>query len=323
MKKILEVKNLSTYFYLENKIGKAVNDITFDLYETEILGIVGESGSGKSVTSLSILRLIPDPPGKIVSGEVIFKEKDLLKIPISELRKIRGNEISMIFQEPVAALNPVFTVGEQVAESLIVHHKISKKEAIKEVVAMFKKTGISDAENKVKAYPHELSGGMCQRVMIAMALICNPSILIADEPTTALDVTIQAQILDLMRDIKVINNESSIILITHDLAVVAETCNRVIVMYGGMIQEEANVIDLFKKPRHPYTKGLLESIPSLHTETKRLNAIPGNVPDIMNFPKGCPFNPRCKLKQDICVETIPPLKEIDKNHKVRCHFIVD
>jgi oligopeptide/dipeptide ABC transporter ATP-binding protein len=321
MKKILEIKNLSTYFFIEKNIGKAVNDVTYTLYEKEILGIVGESGSGKSVGALSILRLIPDPPGKIVSGQILFKAKDLLKTNLNDLRKIRGNEISMIFQEPSSALNPVFTVGDQVAESLIIHYGLSKKDAIHKTVDMFKKTGIPDAENKIKSYPHELSGGMCQRIMIAMALICNPSILIADEPTTALDVTIQAQILDLMLEIKNFREDSAIILITHDLAVVAETCSRVIVMYCGRVQEEASVEELFHNPKHPYTIALLESIPSLQSKKKRLNAIPGNVPDIMNFPMGCPFHPRCSKKKEICEKIVPEIVNISASHKVRCHFV--
>ena len=268
-KKLLEVKDLKTHFFIEKEVAKAVNGVSFDLFEGETLGIVGESGSGKSVTSLSILRLIPDPPGKIVSGEINFRGRDLLKLSWEDVRKVRGNEISMIFQEPMTSLNPVFTIGMQIMEPILLHQDITKEEAKQKAVEMMKLVGIPSAEARFDDYPHQFSGGMRQRVMIAMALACNPYLLIADEPTTALDVTIQAQILDLMMDIRKKKPESAMMLITHDLAVVAEMCTRVIVMYCGRIQEVADTVTLFKEPLHPYTVGLMESIPSLDTKKRK------------------------------------------------------
>jgi len=318
-KYLLEIKELRTYFNVEGGIAKAVDDVSLNIKEGEILGLVGESGSGKSVTSLSIMRLIPNPPGFIKSGKLIFKGKNLLDYSWPDIRKIRGNEISMIFQEPMTSLNPVFTIGRQVMEPIILHQNKTKEEAFDVAVEMLELVGVPDAKRRMSSYPHQFSGGMRQRVMIAMALACNPDLLIADEPTTALDVTIQAQILDLMIEMKNRRPESAILLITHDLAVVAETCDRVAVMYCGKIQEVADVVTLFKEPMHPYTIGLINSIPSLES-AKRLNAIPGNVPNIMHLPKGCSFCTRCSKKMDICEKKIPELIEVKPGHKVRCHL---
>jgi oligopeptide/dipeptide ABC transporter ATP-binding protein len=319
-KELLKVRNLKTHFMIEKQKAKAVDGLDFDVFEGEFFGIVGESGSGKSVTALSILRLIPDPPGKISNGEIFFRNKDLLSLPWEEMRKIRGNEIAMIFQEPMTSLNPVFTIGVQIMEPLIIHRDMNKKAARTESIKMLKKVGIPSPELRVDDYPHQFSGGMRQRAMIAIALSCNPSLLIADEPTTALDVTVQAQILELMTEIKNKRKESAIILITHDLAVIAETCDRVMVMYCGKIQEIAGTINLFENPLHPYTVGLMDSIPSLTKKKKRLNAIQGNVPGILNFPRGCPFHPRCKYRMPVCEKVVPELLEIEKNHHVRCHL---
>ena len=319
-KELLKVENLKTNFMIEEQKAKAVDGLDFNVFEGEFFGIVGESGSGKSVTALSILRLIPDPPGKISDGRIFFRDKDLLGFSWEDMRKIRGNEISMIFQEPMTSLNPVFTIGVQIMEPLMIHKNMDKKEARKESIQMLKKVGIPSPERRVDDYPHQFSGGMRQRAMIAIALSCNPNLLIADEPTTALDVTVQAQILELMNEIKNKREESAIILITHDLAVIAETCDRVMVMYCGKIQEVAGTIKLFENPLHPYTKGLMDSIPTLTKKKKRLNAIPGNVPGILNFPPGCPFHPRCKHKMPVCEKVVPELLEIEKNHLVRCHL---
>ncbi|MCK9225601.1 MAG: ABC transporter ATP-binding protein [Candidatus Muirbacterium halophilum] len=319
-KKLLEVKDLKTHFFIEKEVAKAVNGVSFDIFEGETLGIVGESGSGKSVTALSILRLIPDPPGKIVCGEINFRGRDLLKLSWGDVRKVRGNEISMIFQEPMTSLNPVFTIGSQIMEPILLHQKISHEEAKAKAVEMMELVGIPSSVERFDDFPHQFSGGMRQRVMIAMALACNPNLLIADEPTTALDVTIQAQILDLMADIRKKKPESAMMLITHDLAVVAEICSRVIVMYCGRIQEVADTVTLFKEPLHPYTVGLMESIPSLDTKKDRLYTIPGNVPSIMNLPQGCSFCTRCSKKMDICEKVLPDLVEIKPGHQVRCHL---
>ncbi len=321
---LLQVNDLKTYFNIEGTWAKAVDGVTFTIYKGEVLGIVGESGSGKSVTALSLMKLIPDPPGRIMGGEILFKGTDIVKLSYEEMYRIRGKEIAMIFQEPMTSLNPVFRVGMQIAEVIQTHDKISAKEARERAIDMLRAVGIPDPEKRIDDYPHQFSGGMRQRVMIAIALACNPSLLIADEPTTALDVTIQAQIIDLMLELKTKRKEAAIVLITHDLAVVAETCNRVIVMYGGKIQEVASVTDLFETPLHPYTKGLLASIPRpLKDKSKheRLAAIPGNVPSIMNLPIGCKFCTRCASKQDVCETTEPPLIEITANHFVRCHFV--
>jgi peptide/nickel transport system ATP-binding protein len=319
-KELLKVENLKTHFMIENKKAQALDGLDFNVFEGEFFGIVGESGSGKSVTALSILRLIPDPPGKISNGKIFFRDKDLLDLSWEDMRKIRGNEIAMVFQEPMTSLNPVFTVGVQIMEPLMIHRNMDKKEAREETIRMLEKVGIPSPEMRVDDYPHQFSGGMRQRAMIAIALSCDPSLLIADEPTTALDVTVQAQILELMSEIKNKREDSAIVLITHDLAVIAETCDRVMVMYCGKIQEIARTINLFENPLHPYTKGLMYSIPTLTTKKKRLNAIPGNVPGILNFPPGCPFHPRCKHKMPICEKKVPELLEVEKNHFVRCHL---
>jgi oligopeptide/dipeptide ABC transporter ATP-binding protein len=296
--------------------------VSFDVYRDEVVGIVGESGSGKSVTALSIMRLIPNPPGEIINGSITFDGKDVLKLPLPEMRKLRGNDIGMIFQEPMTSLNPVFTVGYQVMEPILWHQQVDKKEAFERAVAVLDLVGIPDARKRMDDYPHQFSGGMRQRVMIAMALSCNPALLIADEPTTALDVTIQAQILELMLDLKAKRKGSSIILITHDLAVVAETCQRVIVMYGGKIQEVGSTRQIFNNPLHPYTQGLLESIPHPMKGDRlpRLKAIEGTVPNIMEMPKACKFNTRCEYAMDICFHMEPGLAEIEPGHFVRCHL---
>jgi len=319
-KELLKVENLKTHFMIEGKKAQAVDGIDLKVFEGEFFGIVGESGSGKSVTALSILRLIPDPPGKISNGKIFFRNRDLLNLSWEDMRKIRGNEISMIFQEPMTSLNPLFTIGFQIMEPLMVHRNMDKKEAKAASIEMLRKVGISSPELRVDDYPHQFSGGMRQRVMIAIALSCDPSLLIADEPTTALDVTVQAQILELMTEIKNKRKDSAIILITHDLAVIAETCDRVMVMYCGKIQEVASTINLFENPLHPYTKGLMASIPSLTRKKKRLNVIKGNVPGILSFPPGCPFHPRCEYRMPICEEAVPELLKIEKGHFVRCHL---
>lgn len=315
--KLLEVRNLKTYFYTEDGVVQALDGVDFEVYKGETLGIVGESGCGKSVTSMSVLRLIPNPPGKIVEGDITFDDKKILDLSETDMRKIRGNDISMIFQEPMTSLNPVFSVGNQLGEVLRLHKGLDKKEARVECIKILKTVGIPNAEKIVDEYPHALSGGMRQRVMIAMALSCNPKLLIADEPTTALDVTIQAQILELMKKLQK-DFGTSIMFITHDLGVIAEVADRVIVMYLGLVVEEANVYDLFEDPKHPYTLGLMKSKPDLDTEDDRLYAIPGVVPNPLYRPKGCPFYDRCNKKVDICKEDLPQLKEIEKGRKVRC-----
>jgi len=317
---LLRVRDLHTLFHVEDRQAHAVQGVSFDVHPGEVLGIVGESGSGKSVTALSIMRLVPDPPGKIAGGEVWFGGRDLLEIDHAEMRKVRGKEIAMIFQEPMTSLNPVFTVGMQVAEALRFHTGIDKKAARQRAAEVLREVGIPDPDKRLDDYPHQFSGGMRQRVMIAMALICEPALLIADEPTTALDVTIQAQILDLMLEVKSRRESSSIVLITHDLAVVAETCDRVIVMYGGKIQESAPVVELFENPLHPYTRGLLGSIPDPATRGQPLQAIPGNVPGIFDFPAGCRFRTRCELAEERCASEEPELRELAPGHLVRCHL---
>ena len=320
-KKLIEVKNLKTYFYTEAGTVKAVNDVSFDIHEGEVLGIVGESGSGKSVTSLSINRLIPNPPGEIVSGEVLYKDKNLLELSYDEMRNIRGRDIAMIFQEPMTSLNPVLKIGVQMNEVLIKHENLSEDEATERSIDMLKAVGIPEPEQRINEYPHQFSGGMRQRVMIAMALQCNPSLLIADEPTTALDVTIQAQILDLMMELKDKRKEAAILLITHDLAVVAETCDRIIVMYGGEIQEIAPVDELFKNPLHPYTKALMQSIPHLETKTERLYALRGMVPSFIDMGDECKFCNRFDPDDCACKGTKLSynLFEASPNHFVRCN----
>lgn len=317
MEYLLEVKNLRTHFFTEDGVVPAVDGVDFELKAGETLGIVGESGCGKSVTSISVLGLVPSPPGKIIDGEIIFEGQDLLKLKESEMQKIRGNDIAMIFQEPMTSLNPVFTIGKQISEAIMLHQNVNKKEARDRCIEMLKLVGIPRAEASVDEYPHQFSGGMRQRAMIAMALSCNPKLLIADEPTTALDVTIQAQIIELMRDIKKDLN-TAIMLITHDLGVVAEMADHVIVMYAGRVVEEADVEDLFKSPKHPYTRGLMRSKPSLDDNSKRLEVIAGSVPNPLAMPKGCAFNPRCPKVMDICREKMPNLINVEDNRKVRC-----
>ena len=319
--KLVEIKNLKTYFHTEAGTAKAVNDVSFDIYKGEVLGIVGESGSGKSVTSLSINRLIPNPPGEIVSGQILYKGMNLLSLSYDEMKDIRGKEIAMIFQDPMTSLNPVLKIGKQMNEVLIKHENLTKEEATLRSIEMLKSVGIPDPENRIDEYPHQFSGGMRQRVMIAMALQCNPSLLIADEPTTALDVTIQAQILDLMMDLKDKRSDAAILLITHDLAVVAETCDRVIVMYGGEIQEIAPINELFGNPLHPYTKALMESMPSFKSKSKRLKALKGMVPSIINMGDGCKFCSRFKSDECPCKGTKinQSLIKVTDDHYVRCH----
>lgn len=352
MKKLVEVKNLRTYFFVEatdkqleahteymkeeylkkfytedKKLkgkfpAKAVDDVSFDIHEGEVLAIVGESGSGKSVTAYSLTRLVPDPPGKIVAGEVLYKGVDMLKLSYEEMKKYRGYEIAMIFQEPMTSLNPVMKIGEQITEVILTHEKIGKHEADRKAIEMLEAVGIPDAEKRMKDYPHQFSGGMRQRVMIAMALACNPSLLIADEPTTALDVTIQAQILELMIKIKKQREDSAILLITHNLGIVAEISDRVIVMYGGKIQEIGDIFGIFNDPKHPYTKGLLQSLPDPYKDThEELKAIPGIIPHILELPKGCKFCTRCTEVMDYCREVEPELLEISPGRSVRCHLI--
>ena len=319
-KPLLEVKGLKTYFYTEDGVVRAVDGVDFEVYPGEVLGLVGESGCGKSVTSLSIMRLI-SKPGRVDAGEILLDGENLLEFPEEEMIKVRGNRISMIFQQPQTALNPVFKVGDQLAEVLDIHQDLGKKAGWERAISLLKMVGVPDPERRVEAYPHELSGGMAQRVMIAMALACVPELLIADEPTTALDVTIQAQILDLMRDMRKEMN-TSVILITHDLGVVAEMAERVAVMYAGEIVEQTDVNTLFDEPLHPYTQGLIGSIPVLGEIKEQLDVIPGSVPNLVNLPPGCRFAPRCqaRMKHDltICTEQKPELDEVKMGHKVRC-----
>ncbi len=316
MKNILEVKNLCTSFFTEEGEVKAVNGVSFSVPSGRTLGIVGESGSGKSITSLSILRLIQSP-GKIKSGEILFDGKDLLQLSEKDMRKIRGNEISMIFQEPMTSLNPVFTIGEQISEVYQIHRNLSKREAKEKSIEMLKLVGIPSPEKRIDQYPHELSGGMRQRVMIAMALACNPKLLIADEPTTALDVTIQAQILRLIKELQE-KLHMSVIFITHDLGVVAETCDYVAVMYCGKVVEFADVKTLFKNPQHPYTVGLLNSLPRHDIDQEELIAIKGNVPSPFEMPNGCAFAPRCPHASAICHTKEPELVAHLENNEIRC-----
>ena len=316
--KLLEVDNLRTEFFSSKKSSvTAVDKISFDLYKGEILGLVGESGCGKSVTALSVMRLLKDTPGKTTFGRVVFNGKDLVSLPESELRKIRGGDMSMIFQEPMSALNPSMRIDRQMIETIRLHTDMNKQQAREHARQMLAKVGIPDPEATLKSYAYQLSGGMSQRVMIAMALSCNPKLLIADEPTTALDVTIQAQILDLMSKLQK-EDGSSIIMITHDLGVVAEMCTRVIVMYAGKIVEEAPVEKLFASPSHPYTQGLIASVPKLGSGVKVLPSIPGSVPDLASMPKGCRFAPRCKYATDKCREQQPELLEVSEGQKCRC-----
>ena len=313
---LLEVKNLSTEFKLKRGIVKAVDDISFSIDKGEILAVVGESGSGKSVTSLSIMGLLQNP-GRIAGGEILFKSQDLTKLSSKELQRIRGNKISMIFQEPMTSLNPVMRIKDQIMESIMTHMKVSKKEALERTIEMLDTVGIPSAAQRANEYPHQMSGGMRQRVMTAMALACEPELLIADEPTTALDVTIQAQILELLYRLRE-KFRMAVLLITHDLGVVSEAADRVIVMYCGKIVEEADVRSLFDNPLHPYTKGLLRSIPQIDDESEeRLYMIKGMVPNPLNMPSGCPFSDRCEQSMERCTQAMPELQEIE-GHKVRC-----
>ena len=314
---LVKIKNLRTYFHTEDGLVKAVDGVSFKIKKGETIGIVGESGCGKSITAMSIMGLIQGPSGKIEEGEIIFEGNDLIKYSEDELREVRGNDISVIFQEPMTALNPVYTAGEQIAEAIRLHQGMNKIDAKARAIEMLKLVGIPRADEIADAYPHELSGGMRQRVMIAMAISCEPKLLIADEPTTALDVTIQAQILDLMRDLKNKLN-SSIMLITHDLGVVAEMCEYVVVMYAGKIVEEGSVIEIFKNTKHPYTVGLLNSKPMINEIKEELYQIPGQVPNPLKMPKGCYFHPRCDKAIDKCKTNQPLLMEIEKGHKCAC-----
>ncbi len=316
---ILDVKNLVVEFDTEEGIVKALNGVSFSLKKGEILGIVGETGCGKSVTVYTVLKLLPMPPARIVSGEVIYKGRDLLKLSEEELRKIRGKEIAMIFQEPMTSLNPVFTVGKQLMDVILLHRKVSKEEAREIALKALEDVRMQDPELIMKKYPHELSGGMRQRVMIAMALSCNPEILIADEPTTALDVTIQAQILGIIKEMQS-KHGMSVIFITHDLGVVAQLCNRVVVMYAGTVVEMASIDTIFKNPVHPYTRGLLESIPKMDKKQEKLRSIPGMVPNLVSPPPGCRYHPRCeRFLKGLCDKEAPKLLEVEKDHFVACH----
>jgi len=320
---LLEVRGLKTRFSLEEGPVLAVDDVSFSLPPGGTLGVVGESGCGKSVTALSIMRLVPDPPGRVVAGEIRFKGRDLLALPEQEMRRIRGNQISMVFQEPMTSLNPVYTVGEQIGEAVRLHQRLDRKQARARAVEMLRQVGIPAPEQRVDAYPHQLSGGMRQRVMIAMALACNPELVIADEPTTALDVTIQAQILDLLKRLQA-ERGMAVMLITHDLGVVAESCDAVVVMYAGRVVEQAPVRALFRQPAHPYTAGLLRSIPSFQdvqggAAGARLKTIPGMVPSLRSLPVGCRFRDRCERALEVCAKVDPPLELKRDGQSAACH----
>lgn len=314
---LLDVKNLKTVLSTDAGTIKAVDGINLRVRKGEITGLAGESGCGKSMTAYSILRLVPNPPGKIIGGEIIFRGKNLLEMTETEMRKIRGNEISMIFQDPLTSLNPVFTVGDQIAEAIKLHQEIERREVRKKVIEMMRLVRISEPEIRANEYPHQFSGGMRQRIMIAMALSCNPSLLIADEPTTALDVTIQAQILNLINEL-VSEFNTSVMLITHDLGVIAEVCDSVYIMYAGKIAEYASVKEIFFNPKHPYTKKLMDSIPKLNEQKDELAVIGGLVPSLINPPTGCRFHPRCEEVKKICREEEPSFIEIDQNHFAAC-----
>ena len=320
-KPLIEIRDLHTQFFTDEGLARAVDGVSYTVGRGETLGVVGESGCGKSVTALSILRLIPDPPGKIVDGQILFEDKNLLDLPPAAMRRIRGNDISMIFQEPMTSLNPVFTIGNQIAEAVRLHQGMNRKEAMGKAVEMLDIVGIPVPEHRVHEYPHQLSGGMRQRAMIAMALSCNPRVLIADEPTTALDVTIEAQILDLMRGLQ---DElgTAIIMITHDLGVIAEMARKVVVMYAGKVVEQAQVGELFAEPNHPYTQGLLRSLPRADKDATggkhRLQEIPGIVPSLLNLPPGCKFASRCPKVMAVCEEEEPPLEQVAPDHYSAC-----
>lgn len=318
MNTLLEIKDLTTYFYTDAGVVKAVDGISFDVEPGETLALVGESGCGKSVTALSILRLIPDPPGKITNGEIIYGDTDLLLLKDDEMRAIRGKEISIIFQEPMTSLNPVLTIERQLTEGMMLHLGMTKKTARVRAIELLKTVGMPDPENRLKQYPHQFSGGMRQRVMIAIALSCNPRIIIADEPTTALDVTIQAQILDMIKDLTH-QMGISLILITHNLGIVARYADRINIMYSGKIVEQGVASELYKDPRHPYTVGLLKSVPRLdQPKTKKLSPIKGQPPDLINLPHGCYFEPRCPNAIEDCSANFPPFLTINQGHKSAC-----
>ncbi|MDY0093604.1 MAG: ABC transporter ATP-binding protein [Candidatus Vecturithrix sp.] len=318
---LLELHDVHTYFYTFDGVAKAVDGVSFYLDRGEVLGIVGESGCGKSVTAQSIMKLIPQPPRKIVQGEILFDGQNLVNFSLQQMRRIRGNRIAMIFQEPMTSLNPVYTIGDQIAEMIALHQKVGKRESWNRAIEMLKKVQIPVPEKRISEYPHQLSGGMRQRAMIAMAMSCNPEILIADEPTTALDVTVQAQILELMLQLRE-DFEAAIMMITHDLGVIAEMASRVVVMYAGNVVEHAHTIPLFQEPKHPYTEGLLQSIPQLGDRSERgrarLDEIKGTVPSLYNLPAGCRFAPRCKYRMAICEQQMPELHNLGNDHHVRC-----
>ena len=318
MANLLEVKDLATHFFTQDGVVKAVDGISYTLAEGEVLGVVGESGCGKSVHALSIMRLVANPPGRIVAGEILFEGENLLNMDDSEMRHIRGNRIAMVFQEPMTSLNPVLTIGRQLTETLELHQKMARREARTRAAELLQTVGIPDSESRLSDYPHQFSGGMRQRVMIAMALSCNPRLIIADEPTTALDVTIQAQILELMRDLAV-EFGTAMVIITHNLGVVARYAHRVVVMYAGKIVETGTAHDIYRNPRHPYTIALLNSVPRLDaTERVRLDAIEGLPPDLVDLPQGCSFAPRCKYAYERCTQETPVLLETDTNHTSAC-----
>ena len=320
---LLEITGLKTYFFTEEGVVKAIESVDLVVYKSETLGLVGESGSGKSVTALSILGIVPDPPGKILSGRVVFHGQDLRKLSDADMRKIRGNQIAMIFQDPMTSLNPVFTVGDQISEAIMLHQKVTKKEAREKSIKIMSLVGIPSADERVDNYPFEFSGGMRQRVMIAMALSCNPELLIADEPSTSLDVTIQAQILELLKATSE-EFDMSIILITHDMGVIAEMCDRVAVMYAGYICEIGDIMLIYKNPYHPYTRGLLGAIPRPDAEREDLQIIRGSIPNLINPPSACRFHPRCDyMMQNLCEVVLPELIEIEPGHIVRCHLYTE
>ena len=314
---LLDIRDLRTHFHTDEGTARAVDGVSYQILRGETLGVVGESGCGKSVTAMSVLQLIPRPPGEIVSGQILFNGADLLTYDESKMRSIRGNDISVIFQEPMTSLNPVFKVGEQISEALILHQKLDRAAARQRAIDMLERVGIPSPHTRVDEYPHQMSGGMKQRVMIAMALACDPALLIADEPTTALDVTVQAQILDLLRELQA-QQGMAILLITHDLGVVAEMADHVAVMYAGKVVEYAPVEELFLNPKHPYTVGLFESLPRLKSKKERLEVIPGNVPNPLEFPSGCKFAPRCRYATERCRREEPQLQAINPEHTVSC-----
>jgi len=318
-KPLLEVRGLKTYFFTDEGVVKAVDGIDFDISKGEIFGLVGESGCGKSVTALSLLRVIPSPPGKIINGRVMFEGRNLMKISEKEMRHVRGAKISMIFQDPHSSLNPVFRIGDQIAEAIQLHQMTDKKEVPSKVAEALDLVRIPDPEDRMYQYPHQFSGGMKQRAMIAMMLACNPSLLIADEPTTAVDVTIQVQILELLKELRG-KQDASIMLITHNLGVIAEVCDRVAVMYAGNIVEQADMAGLFRNPKHPYTHALLGAFPSAEKKRGELTVIPGFVPSLVNPPPGCRFHPRCPYAKPICTEEMPPVVKVNEGHWVRCYL---